>query len=243
MDAMLFAAGLGTRLAPITDTLPKALVPLAGVPMLERVAERVIAAGADRLIINVHHFAADVKRFAVERGGFGVEVVFSEEPGAPLETGGGLRRAAPLFRRDAPAILHNTDIWTTFPLGAMYASHLAARPLATLAVQDRRASRYLYFDDLGLVGRANARSGAEEWARPAEGEVRRLAFCGVHVIEPALLDTAPLRREGAFSIIDAYLELAAAGHHILPFAADGWDWADIGTLERLAAAEALVARS
>lgn len=237
MDAMIFAAGLGTRLAPLTDRMPKALVPVGGVPMLERVARRLIAAGADRLIINTHHFAEQIVAFVSERSGFGVEVRFSPEPEAPLETGGGLRRAATLFRRDAPAMLHNADVWTDAPLEHMYRAHLARRPLATLAVMDRPASRYLYFDDIGLCGRLDTRSAEETWARPPEGGVSRLAFCGIHVIEPALLDRPALHRDGAFSVIDVYLRLAAEGHALVPYSLDGWSWMDIGSPGRLAEAE------
>src|SRR5919109_2511750 len=107
MDAMIFAAGRGTRLQPLTHELPKALIEIGGVPMLERVARRLVAAGADRLVINTHPFPEQIVEFVREREGFGVEVHFSHEPDEPLETGGGLRQAAPLFRRDAPFLLHN----------------------------------------------------------------------------------------------------------------------------------------
>ncbi|HWV56286.1 MAG TPA: sugar phosphate nucleotidyltransferase [Longimicrobiales bacterium] len=238
---MLFAAGLGTRLAPLTNDMPKALIPLGGVPMLQRVAERVIAAGADRIIINVHHFAEQIERFVERCDGFGVEVKFSFEPGAPLETGGGLRHAGVHFRRNGPAILHNVDVWTTFPLEELLARHMESRPLATLAVNHRSASRYLHFDDYGLLGRVDTRTGDERLVREPVGEVFRLAFCGVHVIEPALLDSPAIQRPGAFSIIEAYLELAAVGARILPVVIDEWEWVDIGTPARLAAAERLLA--
>src|SRR5690606_3788145 len=109
-------AGLGTRLAPLTDRMPKALVPVGGVPMLERVARGLVAAGADRLVINTHRFPEQIEAFVASRDGFGVEVVFSPEPEQPLETGGGLGKASSLFRRDAPAFLHNCDVLTALPL-------------------------------------------------------------------------------------------------------------------------------
>jgi NDP-sugar pyrophosphorylase family protein len=238
---MLFAAGLGTRLAPLTDRLPKALVPVAGVAMLERVARALVFAGADRLIINTHRFADQIQAFVAEHANFGVEVCYSAEPVQPLETGGGLRHARHLFRGASPAFLHNTDVLTDFPLANLYAGHMARRPLATLAVNERAASRYLYFDDLGLCGRVDTRSGEERRVRPVIGELRRLAFCGIHVVEPTLPEM--LEGDGAFSIIDAYLGLAAAGHRIEPYAMDDWLWLDIGSPQRLAAAERILAGS
>lgn len=231
---MLLAAGLGTRLRPLTDRMPKALVEVGGVPILERVARRLIEAGADRLVINVHHFRDQIRRFVEERGGFGVEVAFSEEVDAPLETGGGVLRAAPLFRGDAPFFLHNADILTDLPLREMYAAHQAAAPLATLAVMERPTSRYLLFDDEGLLGRADERKGIRIEVRHPVGAVRRLAFAGVHVVSPDL--PALLTERGAFSILDPYLRLAGEGMRILPFRSDGAYWSDIGKPEELEAA-------
>jgi len=234
VDAVLFAAGLGTRLRPLTDRTPKALVEVGGVPMLERVALRVIAAGADRLVVNVHHHAAQIERYVEERGGWGVEVRISREEAEPLETGGGLLRAAPLLRRDAPFIVHNADIVTDLPLGEMYAAHAESGALATLAVMDRPTSRKLLFDDRGLLGRIDERQGLDLRTRPAEGEVRALAFGGVHVISPRFPDL--LAERGVFSILDPYLRLAGEGERILPFRVDGALWMDIGRPEQLEAA-------
>lgn len=234
---MLLAAGLGTRLRPLTDDLPKALVPVAGTPMLERVARRLVAAGADRLIINLHHFGDRIREFVELRGGWGAEVLFSPEPDAPLETGGGLRNASHLLRRDAPFFLHNTDILTDLPLRAMYDAHRAARATATLAVMERETTRRLLFDANGLLGRVDERKGLRLESRPAEGSMAELAFAGVHVISPTVLDS--LDRDGAFSILDPYLSLAGTGARILPFRVDGYRWADIGKPEELKAAESL----
>jgi NDP-sugar pyrophosphorylase family protein len=235
MDAMIFAAGLGTRLRPLTDRTPKPLLTVGGVPVLERVARRLIDAGADRLIINVHHHADLIERFVEERSGFGVEVHFSREEQAPLDTGGGLLRAAHHFRRDAPIFLHNGDVLTDAPLRTMYAHHCTDDALATLAVLPPRPARYLVFDDLGLCGAARRDSGEEAYARAAAGTTRRFEFAGIHVIAPALLDE--LRGEGAFSIIWTYLALAGAGKRIAPFAIEGAHWFDIGTFEKLEEAD------
>jgi N-acetyl-alpha-D-muramate 1-phosphate uridylyltransferase len=219
-------------LRPLTDRIPKALVEVGGVPMLERVARRLIAAGADRLVINTHHLAEQIERFVAEREGFGVEVHLSAEPDGPLETGGALLRAAPLLRRDAPFFLHNADILTDLPLRRMYEAHLESGALATLAVMERPTSRHLLFDEDGLCGRSDEREQLEIRARTPRGEVRRLAFGGVHVVSPELLDL--LTEHGAFSILDPYLRLAGEGRRILPFRVDGYAWHDIGKPEQLA---------
>lgn len=240
MDAMLLAAGLGTRLRPLTDHTPKALVEVGGVPILERVARRVIAAGADRLVINTHHLGEKVEAYVRERGGFGVEAVFSPEEGQPLETGGGLLQAEPLLRRDAPFFLHNADILTDLPLDAMYAAHQGeGDAMATLAVMERPSSRQLLFDDRGLLGRTDEKKGLDLRVRDAEGPVRRLAFGGVHVISPAILGR--ITERGVFSILDPYLRLAGEGERILPFRVDGCLWLDIGRPEQLEEARRVVA--
>lgn len=232
---MVLAAGLGTRLRPLTDRIPKALVPVAGTPILERVVRRLLAAGVDRVVINVHHFPEQIRAFVASRGDFGVEVLFSEEPDRPLETGGGLLHARELLRADAPFFLHNADILTDLPLREMYAAHEAAAPLATLAVMERPTSRRLLFDDRGLLGRVDEGKGVRIESRAPAGEVRELAFAGVHVISPALLPR--IHETGQFSILEPYLRLAGEGERILPYRIDGWRWSDVGKPEQLAEAE------
>lgn len=240
VDAMLFAAGLGTRLRPLTNDIPKSLVPVGGVPMLERIARRVIDAGADRLVVNVHHHADQVIDFIRARDDFGVDVRVSVEENEPLETGGGLKRAYALghFRGDRPIVIHNADVFTDFPLRDMIDGHQHSGALATLAVMDRDKSRALVFDDDGLCGLVD-REGGTQWAREPAGAPRQLGFCGVHVVSselPSLLSEA-----GVFSIVWPYLRLAAAGALIAPHSIDGWSWIDIGSHEKLAAADALAA--
>jgi MurNAc alpha-1-phosphate uridylyltransferase len=231
MDGMILAAGLGTRLRPLTDRIPKALVEVGGVPMLERVARRLVDAGVDRLILNTHHHAELVRRFVRERNGFGVEVRFSDEVEAPLETGGGLIHARAHFRHGAPFFLHNVDVITEVPLEAMYAAHVDSGALATLAVSDRDSSRLLRFDEDGLLGRVDRRSGTVEAGRPPRGEVVDRAFAGIHVIDPAWFDL--VEESGAFSILEPYLRLAAAGHRIAPFPIGRALWLEVGNPERL----------
>jgi N-acetyl-alpha-D-muramate 1-phosphate uridylyltransferase len=171
MQAMIFAAGLGTRLRPLTHETPKPLVEVGGVPMLERVARRLIDEGVKRLVINVHHLGEQVEAFVRARDGFGVETIVVQEPGeAPLETGGGLANAAPHFLRDRPILVHNSDILTDIPLGDLYRVHMEdGDRLATLAVMERETSRHLLFDDVGLLGWANVDTGQERRGPGAAG--------------------------------------------------------------------------
>lgn len=238
-DGMIFAAGLGTRLRPLTNTIPKALVPVAGVPMLERVARRLIDAGADRLVINAHHHADQVVRFVDERDGFGVDCRVSVEEGEPLETGGGLLRAHELgwFRGDRPIVVHNADVLTDFPLAGLLDSHARGDALATLAVMDRDKSRALLFDDDGLCG-AVGRDGGVTMARPARGFVEHLGYCGVHALSPELLER--ITETGVFSIVWTWLRLVREDARIRPHRVDGTRWIDIGSPEKLAEANALL---
>lgn len=236
---MILAAGLGTRLRPLTDRIPKALIEVGGVPILERVARGLIAAGADRLIINLHYLGEAIRRYVEEREGFGVEAQFSDEPERALETGGGMLKAAGLFRGDAPFFVHNVDILSDVPLARMYAEHEAARPLATLAVMERPSSRYLLFDDEGLFGRVDEGKGIRIEARPRVGAEMRLAFAGIHVIDARFPEM--LEERGAFSILEPYLRLVGQGKRILPFRVDGWRWVDIGKPQQLEEARALFA--
>jgi NDP-sugar pyrophosphorylase family protein len=244
MDAMILAAGLGTRLRPLTDTVPKALIEVGGVTLLSRTVDRLAAAGANRIIVNVHHHAGQIEEFLdrlAARRSTPLELVVSREEDVPLETGGGLLHAAGLFRRDVPFFLHNVDVIADFDLSAMYQDHLGSGALATLAVGQRGASRYLLFDDEGLCGRLDVRTGREDWARAPRGSTTRAGFTGVHSISPAIFDE--LEENGAFSIVDAYLRLAAAGHWIRPHDVTDALWIEVGTPERLEAARrALIAR-
>lgn len=232
MDAMILAAGLGTRLRPLTDHTPKALIDVAGAPIIERVARRLIEAGADRLIVNTAHLAQKIEDYVRSREGFGVEAVFSREDPGPLETGGALLAAEEHFRGDAPFFLHNADILSDIPLREMYDAHVAAGdPLATVAVMDRATTRKMLFDDAGLLGRTDETKGIDLRVREPVGEVRAIPFAGIHVLSPRIFGL--LTERGAFSILDPYLRLAAAGERILPFRVDGHTWIDIGRPEQL----------
>lgn len=240
VEALILAAGLGTRLGNLTRDVPKALIPVAGIPVLERVARRLIEAGADHLIINTHHHADQIVEYVTERGSFGVEVAFSHEPDRPLETGGGVAAAAHLFRGDAPFIIHNADIVSGVPLRDLYDRHQANSPLATLAVMERASSRKLLFDEAGLQGRLDEGRGIRVEARSPRGEVKERAFGGIHVVSPLFLELVSER--GAFSILEPYLRLAGEGYRIEPYSVDGHPWVDIGKPGHVAEAERLIER-
>jgi NDP-sugar pyrophosphorylase family protein len=243
MKAMILAAGLGTRLRPLTDDRPKALVEVAGRTLLEIALCRLRAFGVREVIVNTHHFADMIVDYLNANGNFGMSIEVSREQ-VLLDTGGGLKNAAWFFLASGasvqePFILHNVDVVSTIDLGRMIRFHTGHNALATLAVQDRETSRYLLFDEHGLLcGRrarrtpnaeaANAEYGQAELSRPAQ-QLQTLAFSGIHVISPGLF--ARMTEEGAFSIIDAYLHLAAQGEKIVAFRADEYAWRDLGRPE------------
>lgn len=235
---MILAAGLGTRLRPLTDTTPKPLLQVGGIPLLGRIARSLVAAGADRLVINTHHHADQIEAYVHSCDGFGVEVRFSNEPDKPLDTGGGLWQAREHFRGEAPFCLHNGDILTDAPLDALYATHKDSDALATLAVRPPSEQRYLVFDDAGLIGFSPRGGGAERLVREPVGPLQRWDFAGIHVIHPRIFDL--IEERDAFSIIDVYLRLSKAGTAIRPFPFDGI-WLDIGTPERLGEADRVAA--
>lgn len=226
---MILAAGRGTRLGAITRDTPKALVDINGTPIIEHVARRLIAAGATHLIINVHHHADAIVDYVRSREGFGVDVSFSREEEAPLETGGGLVNARSLFHGDGSFFMHNVDVLCDADLHAMYAAHVSTGALATLAVHERDSSRLLLFDENGLCGRMERGAAAE--VHSVFGNPRALAFAGIHVVSPALFDM--IEERGSFSIMDVYLRLAAAGRPIGYFDITGAVWLEIGNPERL----------
>jgi NDP-sugar pyrophosphorylase family protein len=224
MKAMVLAAGLGTRLRPLTDTRPKALVELAGRTLLEITLERLRSFGIREVIVNVHHLGDMIVDYLKANGSFGMRIEISREE-LLLDTGGGLKKAAWFFDSE-PFILHNVDVVSSIDLQRMADYHRQREALATLAVQDRETSRYLIFDNrLRLIGRRSTR----------DPERSSLGFSGVHVISPGLIPM--MEEEGAFSIITTYLRLAARGENIAGFRADDCYWRDLGRPDQLAQAE------
>ena len=238
MEAIILAAGLGTRLRPLTDRIPKALVEVDGVPMLERVARRLVDAGAHRLVINTHHLGEQIEDFVRDRDGFGVEVLFSRETGdAPLETGGGILQASRFLDLEEPFIVHNADVVTNLDIRALVDAHDPA-VIATLAVTGVHTRSPLLLDDDGVVG-VRYPSGTEKLAREAVGPTRPRSFSGVSVISPELPEL--MTETGAFSVIPVYLRLIAEGRTVAAREIGDAYWTDVGTPERLEEASRLVA--
>jgi len=236
MKAMVLAAGLGTRLRPLTDDRPKALVNAGDRTLLEITLTRLKQFGIRDVIVNVHHFADMIVEYLRANDNFGLNVKISRED-MLLDTGGGLKKAGWFFDGDSePFLLHNVDVISTIDFQEMLRFHDDRRGLATLAVQDRPTSRYLIFDEHEeLCGRRLVRRQKLEIARPSQARVE-LAFAGIHVISPRLISL--LTSQGAFSIIDSYLELAGGGEKISGFRADRYNWRDLGTVESLKQATA-----
>jgi NDP-sugar pyrophosphorylase family protein len=239
MKAMILAAGLGTRLQPLTNDRPKALVEVGGRTLLEITILRLKKFGVREVIVNVHHFADLVVEFLKGHDNFGLRIEVSRE-GELLDTGGGLKKASWFFlensaERNDPFILHNVDVISTIDLERMMQFHNGHAGLATLAMQERETSRYLLFDDhMQLCGRRAGREGASEVVRPS-AKLHALAFSGVHVISPRIFDN--LAEEGTFSIISTYLRLAAEGKNVLGFRADEYYWRDLGRPENVVRAK------
>lgn len=242
MRAMILAAGLGTRLRPLTNDRPKALVEVAGRTLLEITLLRLATFGIREVIVNVHHFADQVVDYLKTNNNFGLCIEISREDDVLLDTGGGLKKAAWFFLEGharEPFLLHNVDIISEIDLARMLRSHRESNALATLAVQHRETSRRLLFDDqCQLCGRKTG-NNVPEMVRGAT-EVTSLAFSGIHVISPEFLGT--MNEQGVFSIITTYLRLATEGHRILGFRADEYYWRDLGKIEHIAQANADIDR-
>lgn len=236
LQAMIFAAGLGTRLKPITDTRPKALVEVGGKTLLERTVGNLKQAGAARIVINVHHFAQQIVDFARANNNFGTDIRISRETDRLLDTGGGIKKAAPLFCPDSPILIHNVDILSNINLREFYAAGSNAD--ATLLVSERHTKRYLLFaDDMRLVGWTNTETGEVRSPYPALNPdlCRRYAFSGIHVFSPRLfplMDTFPEK----FGIIDFYLKVCAEAN-IRGCAKHGLRLLDVGKQDSLKEAE------
>lgn len=238
-QAFILAAGLGTRLKPLTDTMPKALVPVCGKPLLQHQIERLAAAGFTHIVVNVHHFADQIIDFLDKNHHFGSDICISDERTELLETGGALRHAAHLFDSTSPILVHNVDILHNVDLAQLYALH-TNDVAATLLVSHRDTSRYLVFDNgHRLMGWTNIKTGEVKPADlKAEGG-RLLAFSGIHVLSPSLLtkmESWPSR----FSIIDFYLD--ACQHSIIRgIEVPDFRMVDVGKLDTLATAEEFMA--
>ena len=239
MKALILAAGVGSRLKPITDETPKALIPVGGVPMLERALLRLKAAGVKSFVVNAHHHPQKVADFCADMSRrHRVPVSVSREDDLLLDTGGAIKKAAALLKGREPFFVHNADVLTDMDLRAILKAHKDSGAFVTLSVRERESGRSFLFDAKGRFAGHDRGEGKITWAKGQVTNPARLPFDGIHVISPEFLDK--ITETGVFSVIKTYLRLAAAGADIRAFRADQWSWHDIGNVEKLAAAEAWV---
>lgn len=240
MKAMIFAAGLGTRLRPLTDHMPKALVPVAGKPMLEHVIVRLKEYGFTDITVNIHHFGQQIIDFLQANQNFGITIHISDERGELLDTGGGIKKARPFLEGSEPFLVHNADILSDINLKEFYQHHLKSGAEATLLVSERKTSRYLLLDEENnLKGWINKSTGEvkPQGFRYEENSLKEMAFGGMHVISPTLFQFMENEKwQGKFSIIPFYLDVCQATK-IQGYPLQGFRWFDIGKPETLSLAE------
>ncbi len=231
---MILAAGLGTRLQPYTFSKPKALVPVNGIPILEIIIRRLKKYGISEIVINVHHFADQIKEFLAFHNNFDISIQISDETSQLLETGGGLVKAGNFFRDGKPFLVHNVDVLTDFNINDLFEYHLKNRPLATLAVKDRITSRSLLINkELQLCGWRNNQTGETKIARKTTEKLIPIAFSCVYVLDPEIFTL--ITETGKFSIMDSFLRLASE-NDILTWPHPQNFWYDLGRTENLAIA-------
>lgn len=242
MKAMIFAAGLGTRLKPLTDEMPKALVPVCGQPLLYHVLEKLKAAGVDETIVNVHHFP-DMIRQWIEHHDTGIKVSISDERDFLRETGGGIKYAEPLLKGSGGFLVHNVDILSNLDI-AWLMSQVHGTSLSTLVVSERKTSRYLLFnDDMRMVGWTNVTTG--EVRTPFKdldvSKCRKLAFSGIHYISDGIFELFRKKEvSDRFSITDFYIDVCA-DYPIMGVVPEDFRMIDVGKLDTLAKAEEFLA--
>lgn len=238
MKAMIFAAGLGTRLKPYTNSMPKALVPVGGVPMIEILIKHLVGKGISNIIVNVHHFSDQVIDFLEQNKNFGADIVISDESYRLLDTGGGLLKASWFFDDNQPFLVQNVDIICDIDYSDLLKYHRRTDALVTVAVSRRETSRYFLFDDkMQLSGWENTKTGEVRMARPEIKNPERYAFSGIHLIDPVIFEF--IKQDGKFSIVDSYLELAPT-RRISGYDFESENWVDMGKPEELLKAELIL---
>lgn len=234
---MIFAAGLGTRLYPLTKDKPKALVEFRRKTLLENCINYLKQFGVNELVINVHHFADELCSYLKVKNNFGLLISISDERDFLLDTGGGLKKASHYFTPDEDFLVCNVDVVTDLNLSGLIHQHKKEQALATLAVRNRKTSRYLLFNPKKeLAGWTNIKTGEVKMSRPNEKKIMPLAFSGIHVINSTIFNL--MKEEGKFSIIDLYLRLAAT-HNIMAFDHTEGFWFDLGKPENIEEADRL----
>lgn len=241
MKAMIFAAGLGTRLRPLTDNCPKALISVGGVPMLQRIILRLKSYGVTEMVINVHHFSRMITDFLKNNHNFGVTIHISDESDLLLDTGGGILKARRWLDGDEPFIVHNADIFTDFDISKMMNKHSSTNADVTLLVDHRDTSRYLLFKDGRMVGWENTKTGEilSPWETSIYQSASPLAFGGVHIINPVIFKFLEKENKEVFSITPFYVDYCKQ-LNIQGFTPEcHYNWVDIGKPESLSVAQSI----
>jgi NDP-sugar pyrophosphorylase family protein len=238
MKAMILAAGLGTRLRPLTETVPKALVPINGKPILEIIILQLKSYGFNDIIVNLHHHYDLMIDFLRANNNFGINIQVSDEKDEVLDTGGGIKKAAWFLDDDKPFLIHNVDVLSDINLKAMYDFHCDRHPLATLAVKDKDSSRSLVFDHTyRLYGWENSSTGESRIVSALEKSDRtNIGFCGIHVIDPDIF--LHMDEKEKFSIITTYMNVSM-DHPIIGYPVEQNLWIDIGSFEKLELAQSI----
>lgn len=234
--AMIFAAGLGTRLKPLTDDRPKALVNFCGKSMLERTVERLESFGFTRIVINIHHFPQLMREAILQLSKPGLELIVSDESDILLDTGGGLKKAFEIIKPKGPVLLHNVDVLSDINFQHMLRTHQQEGAIATLAVSRRETARYFLWDNNRMCGWENIKTGDQILCRVSKNKPSRKAFSGIHIVSPEFANL--IEETGKFSITPLYLRLAAQ-HTIVSYEHNPAFWADLGSIEKLHKAETI----
>lgn len=228
---MILAAGLGTRLRPLTDKIPKALVTVKGKTLLEHSIRYLKRNGASSIIINIHHLGEQIIDFLAEHNNFGSEIAVSDERDQLLDTGGGLRKAAWFFRENDPFIVYNVDVISDLDLAKVMDHHMRSCALATLVVRKRETSRYFLFNpEMELSGWENKSTGERKITRQKQGELREFAFSGIQVLSPSIFKL--MTENGRFSLTELYLRLSS-NQRISGFIDNESYWLDAGKLKSI----------
>lgn len=240
MRAMILAAGLGTRLKPLTDTVPKALIRIKDKTLLELQINKLKSEGFNEIIINVHHFAGQIIHYLEQKNFFNCKIEISDESNLLLDTGGGLKKASHFFSDGKPFLIYNVDILSNISLKKLIDFHIDSKSIATLAVQERESSRKFLFDENNILGGwTNEKTGEKIIATNSPTKLRAMSFSGIQIIDPNIFKYFP--EKNVFSLIELYLT-AAKQENIVGYIHNQDEWIDVGKVKDLNDAENLLAK-
>ncbi len=241
MKAFILAAGKGTRLGKLTETLPKALVDFNGKPMLQLLLEKLKNQGFNDVLINIHHHGDKIVDFLKENKNFGLDVKISDERDELLDTGGAVKKAAWFFEGNEPVLVHNVDIYTDLYFPDLIKTHKQSRNLVTLLVKERESSRKLLFDEeLRLAGWKNIKSGEYKWVNAPLKEYVERAYSGIYIASPGY--PGKIKNTGSFPVVPVWLDLAK-NNSVKGLEHNNSLWFDLGTVEKISVAEKILSKT